>query len=553
MVILTNMWIIVKCSKEYSGRKISGKYSCLSKKGKFGEDLFSNVESGMYIYKVRPEFYVIGTRLNSLSFRAFSKSGDILAKGTWNVLDSSRKWVQDEEMYVEKCTLFNEENDKSVEYKPPDSIIVYSKYYNIRGGYRKMKKMSQDRCVYYNEEDKKYLYRNKYCWGIGVNPGSNYMYMKSKDSDVISPELADWKKAGIVVKPYYNCDSDYLNKDKDLDMFLDKDFPANEVSIGDKKHENICWIRASKLQPQCAEMVLFHNVEPNDVLQGSLGDCWLLCAISTLAEFPNFFQENIFKTNKISDEGKYEIKLYNISSKSWEVITIDDRIPCAEKKWYDIPRPLFAQPNENEMYILLLEKALAKVSGSYTKLCGGYPVLAWMVLTGCEDLELWCKSKDDKWTKRAPALKKLKEDPWNFQKMWIRSTKKTSNTEDMFKYLKDCDNKNYVIAASIHGEEMEKARDDGLIERHAYSLLRVFEEGNIKLVQLRNPWGNSHESLLDWCDSSSKWKEHPEIAKKLNWTSDADGLFWISWKDFIQIFDDIQIAAKTMESIRNKF
>ena len=61
---------------------------------------------------------------------------------------------------------------------------------------------------------------------------------------------------------------------------------------------------------------------------------------------------------------------------------------------------------------------------------------------------------------------------------------------------------------------MEKARSDGLIERHAYSLLQVFEDKsqNIKLVQLRNPWGNGHESLLDWCDSSDKWKQHPDVA-----------------------------------------
>lgn len=542
------MWIIVNCSKEYGGKKLSGKYHILSKKGKLGEDIFSNVESDMFIYKVRPDYYVIGTRLYSLSFRAYCKCSDILSKGKWEVLNNTRKWIKDDEMYVEKCSLFNEESDKKTEFNIPDAIIVYSKYYNIRGGYKKTGMKVYNREVYYNEEDQKYLYRNKYCWGIGGSCHSNYMYMKSKDGDIISPELADWTKSGIVVKPYYNCDSEYMINGKEIDMFCDKEFPANNASIGDVKHENVSWVRASKLQPQCAEMVLFHGVEPNDILQGGLGDCWLLCALSTLAEFPNYFQNNIFKTNKISDEGKYDLKLYNICSRDWETITIDDRIPCAEKKWYDIPRPLFAQPNENEMYILLLEKALAKVCGSYSKLCGGYPVLAWMVLTGCEKLELWNKNNETKdWIKRIPALNKLKEEPWNFQKMWIRPTKEKNDNEKMFEYLKECDNKNYVMAASIHGDEMEKARDDGLIERHAYSLLQVFEEGNIRLVQLRNPWGNSHESRLDWCDSSPKWKKYPEIAKKVNWSSDADGLFWMCWSDFMRIFDDIQIAAKTIE------
>tara|TARA_B100000073_G_scaffold246377_1_gene206841 strand:+ start:10716 stop:12431 length:1716 start_codon:yes stop_codon:yes gene_type:complete len=546
---VTKQNVFVKCSKEYNNSKICGKYNLLSKKGKFGEDTYINENCEMFIYKVRPEFYVIGSRLGSLSFRAFCKSGDLFSKNNWNIHTKNRKWKPEKEMYVEiyekdldSCK--TEETEKSI-----DAFIVYSKYYNIRGGYKKISEKSYGFPVYYNKEDQKYLYRNKYCWGIGPTLSSNYMYMKSIDCDCKSPELANWSKSGIIVKPYIPSDLDFNDSDDStIELFCDETFPANQESLGNTNEKNVSWIRATKLQPQNTEMVLFHDVEPNDILQGGLGDCWLLSAIAALAEFPYYFKEKIFKTDKVSKNGKYDLQLFDISKNKWITVTIDDRIPCCEKKWYDIPRPLYAQPHENEMYIILIEKALAKICGSYSKLCGGYPILAWMVLTGCKDLQIWGKNKKNKnWIKRIAAIDKIRENPWNFQKMWIHSNNDKNNSEQMFKFIDKCDKNCFVMAASIHGNVMEKARKDGLIERHAYSLLRVYEDEKLKLIQLRNPWGNSHESNLDWCDSSNKWKEYPEVAKKVNWTNDPDGLFWISWNDFVSIFDEIQIAAIRMD------
>jgi len=62
---------------------------------------------------------------------------------------------------------------------------------------------------------------------------------------------------------------------------------------------------------------------------------------------------------------------------------------------------------------------------------------------------------------------------------------------------------------------------------------------------LRNPWG-AGESTLDWSDSSLKWKEYSEIAKEVNFTADNDGKFWIEWSDFLNIFDEVQIACKSL-------
>lgn len=55
------------------------------------------------------------------------------------------------------------------------------------------------------------------------------------------------------------------------------------------------WLRALALHPS---PVLFADVEPADACQGRVGNCWLIAALSALAEFPAYFKNKIFITKK---------------------------------------------------------------------------------------------------------------------------------------------------------------------------------------------------------------------------------------------------------------
>ena len=44
--------------------------------------------------------------------------------------------------------------------------------------------------------------------------------------------------------------------------------------------------------------MLFADVEPADACQGRVGNCWLIAALSALAEFPAYFKNKIFITKK---------------------------------------------------------------------------------------------------------------------------------------------------------------------------------------------------------------------------------------------------------------
>ena len=386
-----------------------------------------------------------------------------------------------------------------------------------------------------------HLYKDENTWVVGFTTNrARGFYICSNASDTnTTPESADWGKySSIIVKRYRNIQNNFT-------QFIDSDFDATTTSIGYVDIENIEWIRAPYLRPQYTHMKLFHYVEPNDVIQGDVGNCWLLSAIASLAEFPNYFKNHIFKTNTLSSNGKYDLCLYDASKKDWITVTIDDRIPCLERNWYDIPTPLFAKPHDNEIYILLIEKAFAKLVGSYKQLSGGHPVLGWMVLTGCEELYIWSKNEISKtWFEHITYLQNHRNAPWDFQNMWVVEGYNSYDYDKMFVFLQRTDANNYVLVASIRGNESETINKHGLVELHAYSLIHVYQHKSIKLIQLRNPWGNEYEWNGDWCDTSHKWKQYPDIAMEIRHKSGHDGLFWMPWDNFVTFLIVSKYAQK---------
>ncbi len=82
-------------------------------------------------------------------------------------------------------------------------------------------------------------------------------------------------------------------------------------------------------------------------------------------------------TKEFNPEGTYTVRLYDIKIKKMIDVTVDSLIPCQPRQWWDTKcRPLFAQPKDDELYILILEKAFAKFAGGYPQLNGGFPCLA---------------------------------------------------------------------------------------------------------------------------------------------------------------------------------
>ena len=125
--------------------------------------------------------------------------------------------------------------------------------------------------------------------------------------------------------------------------------PEQETSF-----KRLEWKRASEIYKKAE--VFQAGITPCDVNQGALGDCYFLAVCSSMAEEPERVMA-LFETKEANKCGIYMVKLF-INGVVTPVI-VDDYLPTIYNK------PAFASSQDSELWVALLEKAWAKLHGSY--------------------------------------------------------------------------------------------------------------------------------------------------------------------------------------------
>ena len=321
--------------------------------------------------------------------------------------------------------------------------------------------------------------------------------------------------------------AEYAGTEDDPNAFKDGEFPCDSSSIGESSSQFSVgtpevWVRA-RLLGDPAEAVLFDQIRPQDVIQGSLGDCWLLSSLSCLADHPGRIKALFPNTRQLNEEGKYHLRLFDIEAEAWTEVSIDEFIPCNIKN--GIPAPTFARPLGEEIWVQLLEKAVAKFCGSYGALSGGGVGWAFQVLTGEIHVLSFEKLSDDLWRRRfMHQQKQLERGPRNPRNSWWRWTNKdTHSPNQLFQMLQGHLRADHILSCMIgvaEGDAAEQAKTNGLYVKHYYAILNIVSETqddgtDVQLVLLRNPWGRK-EWTGDWSDSSERWEQNPLLMDKLD-------------------------------------
>ena len=107
-----------------------------------------------------------------------------------------------------------------------------------------------------------------------------------------------------------------------------------------------------------------------------LGDTWLLGALATLAASPALLRQ-LFVSTRGRGAGVYTVQVF--VHDEWVQVMVDDRLPCDPST----REPLYVRScRHGELWPCLVEKALAKLHGSYAALHGGSFARALRDLTG---------------------------------------------------------------------------------------------------------------------------------------------------------------------------
>jgi hypothetical protein len=297
--------------------------------------------------------------------------------------------------------------------------------------------------------------------------------------------------------------------------FVDKDFPPNGVSVarsGDTAQfgKFVTWRRAGELMTQ--PRLVADGIDPQDIKQGILGNCWFCCALSSLAENPHLV-ERVFVTKDASPTGVHRLRLCHEGR--WHDVTLDDFFPAAPGHG-----PLFSRNHGEELWVMLVEKAYAKLHGSYEDLISGRAVDAMADLTGYPTEYVSFSDED--------AQRRIESG-----EMWAFIERVVGR-------------ENQVAAAGTFGHDEYTARgvdpetEAGIVPGHAYTVLHAQEALGQKLLKIRNPWGR-FEWRGDWSDGSPLWT--PEAKEAFKPTFDKeDGVFWMSFADFLRYFDSLHVC-----------
>uniref|UniRef100_A0A8C7NYU3 Calpain-3 n=1 Tax=Oncorhynchus mykiss TaxID=8022 RepID=A0A8C7NYU3_ONCMY len=310
-------------------------------------------------------------------------------------------------------------------------------------------------------------------------------------------------------------------------LFEDDTFPASVESLGYKelghksnKVKNIVWKRPKEIceNPQ----FIVGGASRTDICQGDLGDCWLLAAIACLTLNEKLLYRVVPQEQSFSEGygGIFHFQFWRYGD--WVDVVIDDRIPTFNSQL------VFTKSAErNEFWSALLEKAYAKLHGSYEALKGGNTTEAMEDFTG-----------------GVTEFYEMKEAP-----------------KELYKIMKKALERGSMMGCSIDSlvpARFETRTVTGLVKGHAYSVTAVEEckqsqhkEPKVRLVRLRNPWGQV-EWNGPWSDNSKEWVSLSKGEKdKLQHQSAEDGEFWMAFEDFKKNYTKIEICNLTPDALED--
>eukprot|EP00980_Cylindrotheca_fusiformis_P011215 scaffold2574_cov98-Cylindrotheca_fusiformis.AAC.5 len=302
------------------------------------------------------------------------------------------------------------------------------------------------------------------------------------------------------------------------------------------------------------------DVDPADIYQGSVGDCWLLSGISALAEFDGAVKKLFRKTKNLMNmptdkPNQYIVTLWDL--KTWKEvdIMIDERL-CANPDGKQML--LGAKPSEDgELWAPYLEKAVAAHCGGFDRIVGG------QCTHGCKEQYTIHETKEtglygcygkfnnyeSKWAVHGNSPHDTDQNVYKMP--WPKvggGGEEDISKDELFLKMVAWDKINYIVGAGTKGDS-DKNSTGGLVDNHAYSVIESIHNvagTGIDLIKVRNPWGKGEIEDGEFDDDGPGWDKYPKIKALLNPVVADDGIFWVTKDEFFDFFQTIYLSASNM-------
>ncbi|XP_060918647.1 LOW QUALITY PROTEIN: calpain-1 catalytic subunit-like [Labrus mixtus] len=294
--------------------------------------------------------------------------------------------------------------------------------------------------------------------------------------------------------------------------FVDDMFPPDRNSIGEgllssTDMARVVWLRPGKLVPNPSFTV--DGVSRFDFGQGLVGNCWFLASIGALTFQTHIFEQVVPLQQRYEEDycGLFHFKFWRFGR--WVDVVIDDKLPTIDG------RLIFVHSTDpTEFWPALLEKAYAKVCGSYADMNAGTPAEAMVDFTG-----------------GVHVCVQLQTPPPNLWELMCRAGQSKS--------LMGC--------GTPQGKTSENTvLPNGLVQGHAYTVTgvkQVMSQGTpVNLVRVWNPWGQG-EWKGDWSDKSPFWQTVSPEDREMCLSVADDGEFWMTLEDFCRFYSDLDICC----------
>lgn len=320
-------------------------------------------------------------------------------------------------------------------------------------------------------------------------------------------------------------------EEEDSGLFVDLDFPADESALFSDSSTPIAKLKGSItwLRPQdiCLSPALFpEDITLGHAKQGLLGDCWLLCACTNLLQNKHLLNKVIPPDQPLWEDSGYKGFFHFCfwQNGHWKNVVIDDLLPCIDFKLC-FSRCL----SPTAFWVALLEKAYAKLYGSYERLWAGQVSEAFVDLTGglAERWSLGNFGSDDEKIKHDTGL-----------------VRRRTSGSSLVKAVKD----NCILSCSTHS----RPTGEGTTEPGQYHALNVLEwlevstvfGHKVHLLRIRNPWGRCCWDG-SWVKGGQGWSSLDPLCAMDLQSRISQGEFWLDEEEFVSVFDDVTAGYET--------